>query len=361
MFRQPSQQTLLNIRVLSYNVLSSHLATTSQYPTLNPDHLKAEHRLPVVLEKLEQEITAHKKNVVVCLQEVSLDWAGALHTFFANQGFHLVTGLYGKPFNGFMGVALAWPTSLFDVVDVDISRLSDTRQEGWPKEPEVDFIQSLWRGLNGAVAKSMKLIGLAKNENDDPPEHWSLSQSRLNFILTASLRDKESGKIFSVATYHMPCAYYCPMVMTIHAELSILHVLGIAKKHEAPCILAGDFNIKPSEPVYEFLTTRKMDKESPFYPTPLHGMTWEPTLPQGIRSAYAEKLGHEPDFTNYARTKEQEPFIETLDYIFLSPEWNVDSVLELPNRKDASGPFPNLDAKEPSDHIMIATSLSLKP
>ena len=40
--------------------------------------------------------------------------------------------------------------------------------------------------------------------------------------------------------------------------------------------------------------------------------------------SYAVSLGTEPDFTNYAQTKSlAEPFIETLDYIFLSAHWKA--------------------------------------
>lgn len=77
-----------------------------------------------------------------------------------------------------------------------------------------------------------------------------------------------------------------------------------------------------------------------------------------MRSAYAVKNGKEPDFTNYARVKESEPFIDTLDFIFLSDGWDVDNVMELPHRDEAKGPFPNLDVNEPSDHVMIAASIS---
>jgi len=120
---------------------------------------------------------------------------------------------------------------------------------------------------------------------------------------------------------------------------------------------SGDFNIKPSEPVYHFLTTGEMETTSLFYPTPKNGMVWKPTMKR-MRSAYALKNGNEPDFTNYAQSRDGDPFIDTLDFIFLSDEWKVDSVLELPHRSNSNGPFPNLDVSEPSDHIMIAASLT---
>ena len=97
----------------------------------------------------------------------------------------------------------------------------------------------------------------------------------------------------------------------------------------------------------------------PEWPTPKHGMEWSPTS-KAMRSAYAVAgNGSEPDFTNYARVKEDDPFIDTLDYIFLSDTWKVTGVKELPHRDEAGGPFPNLDHNEPSDHILIAADLEL--
>ena len=109
----------LHVRVASYNVLSSHLADPEHFSTLNPDHLAAKNRLPVVLQKIDEEIS---QNSIICLQEVSYDWAGSLHAHFANNGYHFVTGLYGKKFNGYMGVGIAFPTAGWNVLDVDISR-----------------------------------------------------------------------------------------------------------------------------------------------------------------------------------------------------------------------------------------------
>jgi 2',5'-phosphodiesterase len=55
--------------------------------------------------------------------------------------------------------------------------------------------------------------------------------------------------------------------------------------------------------------------------------------------------------------REDPEFIDTLDYIFVSKEWNVDSVLQLPTRAEGKGPFPN--EAEPSDHLQLSASLSL--
>ena len=51
----------------------------------------------------------------------------------------------------------------------------------------------------------------------------------------------------------------------------------------------------------------------------------------------------------------RKPFIDCLDYIFLSRGWKVASVLELPRKDETAGPFPV--EKEPSDHILLSAEL----
>ena len=69
--------------------------------------------------------------------------------------------------------------------------------------------------------------------------------------------------------------------------------------------------------------------------------------------------GSEPNFTNYAQAKDQEPFIDCLDYIFISQECRALGVKKLPHRSEVQGPLPTLD--EPSDHILIASTISIPP
>lgn len=80
-----------------------------------------------------------------------------------------------------------------------------------------------------------------------------------------------------------------------------------------------------------------------------------------MTSVYKQKLGQEPEFTNFAKVKDEPVFIETLDYIFCSKDqWKVNQVLKLPLKTEAllnGKPFPSIS--EPSDHIMLAADLSL--
>ena len=61
--------------------------------------------------------------------------AGELHAVLQAAGYHmLICSLYGRPFNGYMGIALAVPLAKYDVSKVDISRCSDTKK--LPREPK---------------------------------------------------------------------------------------------------------------------------------------------------------------------------------------------------------------------------------
>ena len=93
------REILIFTQVASYNVLSSKLCEPGYFIKCAKENLDPPTRLKRVQALLEQET---KKNAVVCLQEVSREWSGDLHAFFARQGYQFTTGLYGNPFNGYM-------------------------------------------------------------------------------------------------------------------------------------------------------------------------------------------------------------------------------------------------------------------
>jgi endonuclease/exonuclease/phosphatase family metal-dependent hydrolase len=236
-----------------------------------------------------------------------------------------------------------------------------------------------------------------------PTDPWNESKRRYNQVVACHLQPKDSetgeitGSSFVVATYHMPCAFWSPPVMTIHAALVSQFVQKL--KRDTPTVLMGDFNFKPSSGQYELMLRSHMDESSPDYPQGHE--RWTPHLPYPWRSAYNEWYTHispptdqekeafekdqedqatheeeskeggdkhqaplnpraslfEPDFTNYAEAFGNPVFIDTLDYIFISGEWEVEDVIALPHRSTIEQPMPN--DEEPSDHIKIGTTLSL--
>ena len=77
-----------------------------------------------------------------------------------------------------------------------------------------------------------------------------------------------------------------------------------------------------------------------------------------LASAYNEILNKEPDYTTW-KYREDGEHIQTLDYIFYSPEqFRVDAVLEMPTGEQiGENRLPSLSYA--SDHFSLVTDLRL--
>lgn len=361
-----------SVRIVSYNVLSSQLASPTHFSKSSPSHLDASNRLPKVFAKIEEECKIGSSKsipVIFCLQEVSLDWVGEFHTFFAERGYHFVPANYGGKFGGYMGIATAYPIEHYETLKVDVSRLSDKRIDGWPPYPPPP--STIRRFVINPLKQTLSTILMQQEETDV----WSYSKNRYNQFIAIRLKvrqkkgnvgaDTKDALPFWIGNYHMPCAFRNPAVMNIHAEMVAKRIQTLAAnsseggdtKLNDAYILAGDFNIKPDSPHYRLLTKGIIDKDDVTYPPPKFGIEWESSI-DTMRSAYAVYGGKEPEFTNFALTEGmEEPFKETLDYVFLSDEWQVTDVKPVPRSEDIDGPLPN--EFEPSDHVLIASDVQL--
>jgi 2',5'-phosphodiesterase len=190
-----------SIKFTSYNVLSSHLSEATHFLACDPKFLDPNYRLQLVKAKLEAEVN---DGAVICLQEVSHKWAGVLHTFFAQRGYHMVTGLYGAKFNGYMGVAVAVPTSKYDIVDVDITRVADTKR--MQRKPKPGFVQNIFQKVGKFLLNIAVSLGMAKQSFD----FWDNVLYRTNQMICLRLTGKEDKRPFVVGTYHMPCMFKKP-------------------------------------------------------------------------------------------------------------------------------------------------------
>ena len=322
-----------NIRVATYNVLSSALASPSHFTSCNAADLAFDTRLPRILTKLDEEV---HQQAIICLQEVSHDFVGPLHVFFAKRNYHFITGLYGKRFNNYMGIGLAFPLEKFEAHMIDISTLSDKREGGWPREPRKPEPAIILKVVNGVVVKPVTwlsgqlskvivsvanivlgekdesyIVKLLKGSSSKERDHWDQAQWRNNQLLFAKLRDKETNRVFGISTYHMPCAFYAPKAMNIHADMAMRRTQKLAIDSSAaketeqtpiPTVLAGDFNLKPNSPEYQLITTGNLHEDDPTYPTSKFGMEWKISA-SPMKSAYVEANGCEPDFTNHAKVR----------------------------------------------------------
>ena len=180
---------------------------------------------------------------------------------------------------------------------------------------------------------------------------WETAIRRSNTLIC--LQVIVDGKSLCIGTYHVPCLYMMPDAMIIHAAAAKELMFQLAAGENL--ILAGDFNFKPGEVVYRTVTEKGyINGLLPKSDT--YEISFRPDAEQVLKSAYREKNGFEPVYTNSVDTGEAPMFRATLDYIFFAGQLTVEEVLELPDQP-TSRSYP--DATHPSDHLMIAATFRL--
>lgn len=125
-----------SVNVVSYNVLSSHLASSDYLTKCEPKFLNANYRLNLMKQKLSEKMASGS---VICLQEISTTWASPLHTFCLENGYYFISSHYGTGFNGYMGCAVAFPMSKYNLLDVDITCIADTKNKIRRPKPGLSY------------------------------------------------------------------------------------------------------------------------------------------------------------------------------------------------------------------------------
>ena len=383
------------VDVVTYNVLSHKLARADFFTSCNAASLKAGPRLELVQQQLEAHTA---RGALICLQEVSQKWGGSLHAWFAQRGYHFVLSCYGGDFNGYMGVAVAFPlpTSGGDgggyvLEDVDITRIGDTLVRA-PRDghgsstalrsfaalPVVSHVGAVlggaWAMCIGAWGQlKRRLPAAVEKALEGPLDPFAYSRKRNNTCISVRLRPAVAGAAgdsrggdggcFWFSTYHMPCAFWAPPVMTVHAALVAQHVQKLAASGAAvpePCILAGDFNYKPGFAQHEMMQNGTLDEKHPECPIYPAWMNWRPALREPFPSAHMLLHGEEPAFTNYSVSRNGPLFAETLDYIFVSAK-SIDATATaaLPTREDYAHIVSLPTEDEPSDHLLVSATLEI--
>jgi mRNA deadenylase 3'-5' endonuclease subunit Ccr4 len=274
---------------------------------------------------------------------------------------------------GRIGLALFWDESKFEQVcsrNVSFSshflkRTKDLgNEQGW-------LLLSSWTGALISILKHLPtgaLLCVANTHLPTPREEEGGEDE------AGPAKEASKGQVQQVQFAESLC----------REITSLLNDLGFL--HKIPTIILGDFNSKPSSPVYELLTTGALPVPSPClhprlrdgspitlpYPAPSCGQLG------AFSSAYAMAQGTEPSFTNFRRVRrstkstaengevtetfeELPPFCACLDYIFsTSPsppaalsEIKLERVAPLPI---SAKPLPN--DEHPSDHVGLTAYFS---
>lgn len=157
-----------------------------------------------------------------------MTWYGALDAFFTAQGYHFTASLYGTTRNDYMGVALAFPLSFYELVESDVSCLA-TKQR-WGRAPKAPWPSAMQRRLDAVLSflalvfwtlslsmlwlPLVKAVGVRAGLYKYPPKWpkktaYQDAQNKWNRFIYHRLAVRGAqGAEFGVATYHMPCVFW---------------------------------------------------------------------------------------------------------------------------------------------------------
>ena len=335
------------LKVVQYNVLSSALSCRETYPRNYPlnteDEVNPEKRLERVIKKLQAAMDS-QATTLFTLQEVSAAWCDPLGAMFYERNYQFIFSAYGKEKNGFMGVAIAFPCSITDAApQISSIQLTDTRQ---------------WYNCSPTPTSAGATTIYDHNNLAASSSSWFHASRKENILLTAVFTLR-GGKKFTLATYHMPCAFKNRDVMVIHSAMAFQYLQWMGY----PFIFAGDFNFCPGDECYRMLTSDT--GAPPELIRRMHGQPtedwWRPKFSRCPVAESAQKLyrGSEPAFTCAGVVREgYDHFAGTLDYIWLSAgDWAVDATSKPAEGDGSDCNLPTVN--EPSDHLMITATVRI--
>lgn len=313
------------IRVCTYNILSTKLVSPDWHIGVPGKYLATEYRWNLIKEKLSNKI---KDNYIISIQELSEEWLSKLLIYFRHNNYMFVYD------SAYLGVGIAF-SNKYNLKSMNIVCVGEElRKSSKPVQFSNNLIGRIFRWFSSFQKK----------------DNWQLALDKRNRYVRVTLSNEISND-FDVYTYHMPCAFTNPDLMLIQA-CGLLNC--VEKEAEVrPYILTGDFNSRAYGEVYNMITEGKCREVKSNKFTTLPRFNTKP-----LKSAYKEANCIEPVFTCSAWSKQENKlFRDTIDYIFYSNGFEIDSAKRIIFTDTAKGPYPC--ETEPSDHILIGADLKL--
>lgn len=336
----------MQVRVFSWNLLSTRLASPWYHVHCKPEHLDTQTRQSKVELVLLEEMSQHS---IICLQELSEEWLSFLIPKFNDHNYVFIYD------SQWLGVGIAFPRSeytlqgcVFESVGEELSKKC-VKAEFTRTQTMLSFAGSTFRWLWNKLPRFMVKY------RPEPEDVWQIAVKKTNRFVGVTLCSTQSRLVFNIFGYHIPCEFRRNDVMNIHAAGLLSRIQTLSGK--LPYILAGDFNSTPDSSVYRLITRNII----PSFPTSrmycmlpmLKDRYYTP-----LTSAYAYVRGKEPLFTNLGWTKDSPTaFKDCIDYIFSSNGFIVDNVTAIPSvLAEDTESLP--DADHPSDHLPLQATFS---
>jgi exonuclease III len=345
------------INFVTFNCLSPNLSSPKEFVNYLTSDLEGSTRLPRIEKLIKRWI---QENRIILLQEISLSWRGIFEKLFLENNYHFFCANYGSNFSGNMGIAIAVPKNLFIIEKIEYKRIGELIK----KVNYSSTTDELIDGASNFFYKHGKKLPFFDNlfsegERDySPTTITELASQRQNQAIYLRLKtlptngeneeEIRTAKTLAVVNYHMPCCFRQPDIQLLHSHYLLGYLAEFANSGES-VIIGGDFNIKPTSYIYDFITEKKIPVSLLEY-VPHYFNTDE----RRYTSAYLTKNGEEADFTNWSRTKWGGDFKDTLDYFFVSDKVKV---REATMGLTSFGKCPNSDC--PSDHLPLLISIEV--
>jgi 2',5'-phosphodiesterase len=326
----------IEMRVFTFNILSSSYSKSETYPTLNPEVLKNEVRWPMIEKIISGEMY---KGSIIHLQEVTEFHRGFIETMAGKHNYRCIAANYDHVWSGFMGIVTLIPHAIM-VDHVKFFRPSSLVKKFLPAtiQPESDWsFTSLFQSMGVYKVERVK-------------SYTEILSKRNNVMIMITIQ--MGGKQVCLINYHMPCVYWVEGMLFATCALA-LHVVNEYAK-ERPVIFAGDFNVTPNSDGYNLITGSRVENTT--LNTCIAGPPKLNLTP--LYSASAAIRGEEPLFTYNSVTKSQKMnglniFTETLDYIFFR-NVNIISMEVYPDLKEY---VPSME--HPSDHLCLVSVITI--
>jgi mRNA deadenylase 3'-5' endonuclease subunit Ccr4 len=381
-----NSDTLHDVRIITFNLLSPEFALDEYYPFVRKTHLDFHNRV----EKTKQLMRSWMKvNFIICVQEMSIQWKKELGAFFADNKY----GFCGDVYSGEkMGIGIAYPLQHYELLVVDkfscgdyintiyekLEKLNDDNDK--KKLSDEKNEQEVLR-LDLRLKKIDELISPTKKTiiNKDLLTELQYATESKNIMLSVLLKAKYFGndikKNLIVSTYHMPCRFKYKYYLAAHIHALKMHVRDLTAYWNElygstlSSVLAGDFNIIANSPLYNLLTGQyndfnesKKDQESNTIfveMTNVYALVSENLFGGAqLRSTHKTLHTKEPNYTN-VNLQEETRFIECLDYILINENIDIRSCrVGLTVTNPEVTPYPN--GLCPSDHLPLSASLRIR-
>merc|ERR1712223_1381544 len=171
--------------------------------------------------------------------------------WLTRHGYEFHYNLYGKEEAGHMGVLTAWYTKYFGLVEIEEITVSKTIQ--FPREIEIGI-----KAMEAEILKCEDKTIFDKSLKGEELEmfyHYESSKC-CNVALVITLKHKQTGRLFSLVNYHMPCKFYAPSPMVQHAQAMLRICKASLGKDVDFVLFNGDFNVLPNTTVYNIMADK---------------------------------------------------------------------------------------------------------